>query len=111
MTQNLNDKDYQKALDLRRIYGQKGLSDLLNINQAVIDLVLARKDEIEEKMAAHVRAGVRRYWQTWMGKCGAVAEGGQRSSKKVVVSSKDKSLAQVLTVPKMVVRMGKHENG
>jgi hypothetical protein len=95
MTNNLNDEDYKKASDLKRIYGQKGLGDLLNINQEVVDLVLARNGNIEEKAAGRVKVGLRRYWQSWMG-----------CREKSAAKPKKAPLSHTLTVPRMVLKVG-----
>lgn len=53
----------QKALALRKIYGLKGMSDLLNVEQSVVSAVLTTNDDAA---VSKVRSGVRRYWQSWM---------------------------------------------
>ena len=56
------DEVRQRALDLRKIYGAKGVSILLNVDPSIVNAVLSSDD----KAASKVRGCVRHYWKPWM---------------------------------------------
>jgi hypothetical protein len=71
--ERLTEEEYQRILDLRRIYGTSGVSDYLGVNRSVVELVLIRFDGeqlvgVKEKTATKIRSKVRQYWKPWMSK-------------------------------------------
>lgn len=88
----ISNEDLKKIVDLKRIYGQKGLGDLLNVNQSAIDLALSNA-EMEARLASRVRSGVRFYWRAWMGEC------GQRSPEKAATPGKNEAVSTHLDAP------------
>ena len=52
----------QRAIDLSKIYGTKGVSVLLNVDLSVVKAVLLADD----KAVCKVRGCVRHYWKPWM---------------------------------------------
>jgi hypothetical protein len=72
------DEIQQRVIDLRRIYGTKGVSDLLNINPSMLTMS-------DEKAVRRVGSGVKRYWQSWM------RRGGLTTDTKVVKVESERS--------------------
>jgi hypothetical protein len=57
------DEVRQRAIDLRKIYGVKGVSTLLNVDPAIVNAVLTASDDTA---VSKVRGCVRHYWKPWM---------------------------------------------
>jgi hypothetical protein len=71
----------QRAIDLRKIYGIKGVSDLLNVDPSIVNAVLTSADE---RAVSRVKGNVRHYWKAWM-------RGLTKDSRVVIVDgTKDK---------------------
>ena len=52
----------QRVIDLRKIYGAKGVSILLNVDLSIVNAVLSASDD---KAVARVKGNVR-HWKPWM---------------------------------------------
>lgn len=53
----------QRAIDLSKIYGTKGVSVLLNVDLAIVSAVLTASNE---EAVSKVKGSVRHYWKPWM---------------------------------------------
>jgi hypothetical protein len=53
----------QRAIDLRKVYGVKGVSVLLNVDPSIVNAVLSTSDD---RAVSRVKGSVRHYWKPWM---------------------------------------------
>lgn len=65
----LNQEDYLKLLDLRRIYGRE--INIIGVKPALIALAFVRIHDMQvvgwsEKIAKQIRVGIRSHWKSWM---------------------------------------------
>lgn len=63
----LSDKDFLKLVDLCRVYGRTGVSDIICVDRDEVELGL-QPIELENKVAKNLRSGIKRYWKGWMGR-------------------------------------------
>lgn len=67
MSERLDVDICQKIIDLRRVYGTTGVSDLLNIVElASIKLSDIPDTDFTPAMAKKIRSNIRLYWKSWM---------------------------------------------
>lgn len=73
MGEVLSVEEYQKIVDLRRIYGTSGVSEYCRVRRSIIEFILIRIDGeqvagIRSDAAKRIRCGLRQYWKSWMAK-------------------------------------------
>lgn len=61
----LCDDDKLKIVDLRRIYGKVGTSDLINAKHLLVEAAIGAT-ELSDKEIKHIHSGIRTYWKAWM---------------------------------------------
>jgi hypothetical protein len=61
----LCDDDKFKIVDLRRIYGKVGTSDLINTGHSLVEAAIG-STELPDKEIKHIHSGIRTYWKKWM---------------------------------------------
>lgn len=61
MERALSEEDLAKVKDLKRVYGNVGVSDLIDVPLVLVERALAKQD-----VPFTVHSGVRRYWKKWM---------------------------------------------
>lgn len=66
MVERLKDTEYDKVVDLHRVYGAS-VNEYLNVDRGIMELVFKCSD-IEKDSAKKIRSGIRSYWKNWMGK-------------------------------------------
>ena len=74
MPELLEDNVCQKIVELRRVYGMKGIADLLNVEEiGKVKVADITETTFDPKTAKRIRSGVRLYWKSWMAELEKVA--------------------------------------
>jgi hypothetical protein len=75
MPELLEDKVCQKIIELRRVYGMKGIADLLNVKEiGCVKVSDITETTFDSKIARRIKSGVRLYWKSWMAELEKPAE-------------------------------------
>lgn len=95
LTEKLNTDEYQKILDLRRVYGTAGVGVLIDVKNDLIELAMVRANGEQvigynKTDARKIRSGVRSYWKSWMGNYRGLTTKSSRDKKTLV--SKEREL-------------------